>query len=639
MAHYNTFQIARGNKSGKTPAYGELFYDTTTKGIYVGKSDNTWQRIGGFDTLVFKGIAPATVTTIAQLTAYAITQSSTSTVTATAPEAGDAYILTADINADKDEGYRAGDLVIYTGVTTDTTGSIPASGWFDLNGGDVNSDDIKYAASNAVTAASHTDAGIANSTHATTADTTAIDDVKSALTKLFNTKLEYYGRYADNVTTTLDTTGIPAGTFVFYSGATATLTDSTILRKNSYIAHEIIDGADAYFIIPGGAASASDLDFAFTGTRADVADNYKVSSLGDAATGTAIDAATTSVQKALDNLHETKADLMSNGKIPIGQIPSTLVGALQYKGTVYIGTVPTGSTGVAATDGTAYTTATFAALVASLTGWETSSDTSSTAASALDAGDYFIFSQSGTVTIDGVTYNAGDWAIYNGTGFDILNASASVDNVNGKTGTVTIAGNTRSVDSATVNETSVDNSGTNIVIKAPNAVLEPTDLPANTIPVAGTAGEKSLEDSGLKLLKAKTGTPASLSDGSAYMQLPSESGKVVVVPATGTGTENTLPKFDANGGVIDSMVKQNAAGTGLLVGSGTVGTPSAGGFNVDTSSSTDGAVLATANGDGVDSYQFDLGSTKSAHSNRTRTTTTPNVLLDDESTIDCGEWV
>ena len=57
-----------------------------------------------------------------------------------------------------------------------------------------------------------------------------------------------------------------------------------------------------------------------------------------------------------------------------------------------------------------------------------------------------------TVTIDGVTYNAGDWAIYNGTGFDILNASASVDNVNGKTGTVTIAGNTRSVDSATVNE-------------------------------------------------------------------------------------------------------------------------------------------------------------------------------------------
>src|SRR5574344_2665217 len=132
MAHYNTFQIARGNKSGKTPAYGELFYDTTTKGIYVGKSDNTWQRIGGFDTLVFKGIAPATVTTIAQLTAYAITQSSTSTVTATAPEAGDAYILTADINADKDAGYRSGDLVIHTGVTTDTTGSIPASGWFDL---------------------------------------------------------------------------------------------------------------------------------------------------------------------------------------------------------------------------------------------------------------------------------------------------------------------------------------------------------------------------------------------------------------------------------------------------------------------------------------------------------------------------
>lgn len=92
------------------------------------------------------------------------------------------------------------------------------------------------------------------------------------------------------------------------------------------------------------------------------------------------------------------ASLGSDGKIPEGQLPASLTGALKYKGVLDASgaTYPVGP----------------------------------------DLGDYYVISVSGT--IDGTAYVIGDWAVYNGSSWDKVDNSASTSGWTASGGNVSL---------------------------------------------------------------------------------------------------------------------------------------------------------------------------------------------------------
>ena len=98
------------------------------------------------------------------------------------------------------------------------------------------------------------------------------------------------------------------------------------------------------------------------------------------------------------------AALDGSGTVPIAQLPSTVVGAVDYKGT-----------------------------------WNANTNTPDLPASTPDKGDYYVVSVSGSTSLGGITdWVVGDWAIYNGTVWEKVDNSESVTSVNGFTGTVVL---------------------------------------------------------------------------------------------------------------------------------------------------------------------------------------------------------
>lgn len=117
------------------------------------------------------------------------------------------------------------------------------------------------------------------------------------------------------------------------------------------------------------------------------------------------DAAVKNVKEALDNLYQSKADLTAKGKIPLTQLPDTLLNSMEYQGTYIVSgdtfTLPTAKD-KAHTD-------------------ETTEDVE------LVQGDYFIYSgkQVNISEVEGLSefvessegfINSGDWLVYNGKG-------------------------------------------------------------------------------------------------------------------------------------------------------------------------------------------------------------------------------
>lgn len=109
------------------------------------------------------------------------------------------------------------------------------------------------------------------------------------------------------------------------------------------------------------------------------------------------------------------ASLDANAKVPIEQIPATVVGSLQYQG----------------------------AYDCSL----------ETYPSDPESGDYYVASVEGT--IDTILYRVGDWLVYNGSTWDKLDNATVVSSVAGKVGPVTLVkgdvglGNVANVDTTT----------------------------------------------------------------------------------------------------------------------------------------------------------------------------------------------
>ena len=608
--HYNKIQVARGNKNNKTPLYGELFYDVASKSVFIGaKEGNTvvWKRFGGFDSIVIKGTTSGNSTdsdyfgdlgTPLPGDAYIVR----SPISVSQPE----IIYKADGSATRgknfrryDDFFKNGQVIVY--VEEDVSNLPNAAvrdaqsgyGWIVLSGGQ-NASDIENDTIYQPVAAAADDPN-----DATTDNGKGLNDVQSALDYLFNNKMEYVGEtenidftgnaFVDSLNEVLaQQSGISeedaviqaiagmrqlkAGQWIIYNGPSKKITvgnSEYVLKKNTAIVvtGKVVsassNGTDSASLsttadcFPLGAADANDIEFQFTGDRVSDEAVANVSTLtiaGEATTldntnNTTVDEKVQSVTQALDVLHQTKADLNAYGKIPLSQIPSTFVGALQFIGTLNFGGSSADSIAIPANG--KLTAKQLAAYMSALDDPDSmeqaqEGDFADKMHGELDAGDYVIINfatptdantnvddnSSATntkeITIvdddDNVLFkvSSGDHVICNSINIttddtanpptstitsvklDHLNTSASVDNINGLKAAVQIDGtrrneqtskvqtNTTSVRELKETEVSVDAEHNIIDVGAPDTVLTPeTTLGKNTIPV-GNGGKALL---------------------------------------------------------------------------------------------------------------------------------------------------
>lgn len=658
---FNKIRVARGNMLKKAPIKGELFYDYPTKGVYIGTGTTTddWKRIGGFDSLVLKGLLPSTVTTVAALNAYAKANAAetVSDENYNGLKAGDAYIITKDFT---DKGWKSGDLVIWTGdianqaadaVAMEAATNLMSDGWFYVNCGLVDASRVAFDT---------TGTDVQNTkTYKLVTDNDQLDmqNIQQVLELLLGSTLFYEGQIYD----TKDISTVDGVMQLYLGPKVEEFEDSTGIKvklvKNTLVLHQ----NGTYYYIPLGAAGAEALEGSFTDTErtADV-DMTKAPVATKDADGlaTTITKATdaVSVQQMLDWLHETKADLQSNGKIPLSQIPATLVGGLQYKGVITIGTD---------TEKASYTAEEFAAIIKAKfqTGVDDNNDD---VADAIDAGDYVVISgkeatsggsesdtdfEGDTITIDGVTYNSGDWAIYDGTSFSKMEGSAAVDNINGLKAAVEILGYSIGSDTGTaeVNDgptatgivnITVDTDTHSIRITTPKALQQKTDIAENKVIVKDKGQWTKETDLGVLDHSATDGVNTRITgknkDGDdVVVEFPDESGKMSV--SAGDGTEYFIPRYDADGNLIESNIRNNTADSVVTIGVDADGTLHDANlsYNYDTGLITHERKVGTSSNVGYHAFP-------AVHADAKGTLPTaedPATLLDDASVIDCGEWL
>lgn len=715
VKHYNNIKIARGTRQkwldNAEVSYGELFYDKNTEGVYIavpGADGIELKRFGGFDTIVLKGTV--TGTTFEQVCAKA--------------EPGDAYIVTGKISVAQpeiifdneggvtrsatnkrtyDDFFKNGQVIIFT---SDDVANIPNSYKMDAANGEGAVGCITLAGTAEATDLEY-DGSLTEVANAEVAGGEEVRNVQDALDHLFNDKMEYIGSFTtgnvisttltkDDAQPTTDKDTVWAliakeqkllmGQSIVYSGDTkkVTLADgsSVTIRTNTMI----VNNAGVIHTIPLGASDGKDISVVLTGERKsdEAAPSFEsVNADGTKVTLEEIDIAT--VQHAIDFLHQTKADLNTNGKIPLSQIPTTMIGALQYIGTVEI---------PAAT--TKLTTAQLATLLAgNKTGksWETDengeligdSSVLKEAYEDLDSGDYVIIKVANP-TIAGtdagntltrqieVTNENGDvlYKISNGDHvivndleaaneaerFDILDSSAAVDAVNNIMGSVEIIDHERricdglnedgSVSIGDYTETDIvtDRANHTIQVQIPDAVLEPSEISAHNIPVASGTGKSILEsdvyinDAGFPSKWHEDPTDGhnteltgKTKDGDdVTIEFPDESGKLSVT--TGEGTKDYLPKYDELGNLIDSTVSQTVDATSKAA-SINLGDD----FHINYEEL--GKLFQYLKGTDKITRLFDHDSDTINSESATARTHDANikVVLDEDSAIDGGEWV
>lgn len=667
--HYNKIQVARGNKNAKLPLLGELFYDYDSKSVFIGVAKSgtipegahpyEWKRFGGFDSIVIKG----TIGSDADYDALNghLLPGDAYIVTAPISVEQKEIIFDGEGHATRGKNYRtyddffkAGQIIVYCSEDLSSLpnaavyGTGPA-GFIPLSGGQNASDienDVRFQPV----------AAVAADPDDTATNATGLNNVQSALDYLFNNKMEYKGKFDTvNFTGTLTKNGnetvedtvinaiasmqaLNPGEWLIYNGPTKTITvtngsaeETYILKKNTAIVMSaIVDVASdptngdegslskTVSCFPLGAADANDIEFAFTDKRKSIEGTSEVKTKSIAGTATTlypadsvdgqVDGQVTSVTQALDVLHQTKADLNAEGKIPLSQIPNTFVGALQYIGTVNI-------------DGetvTQMTAVEFAQAMADLNGTDSmekplEGKEANTQFQRVDAGDYVIVKVSGSTNVsdeagttssrksqikvitgsganDFFLVSEGDHVICNSVTYDDdgditavkldhLDTSSRVDAVNGMTAEVDVVGNIREdVDISQSSTADLHNYPEVVVtndlvthqikITIPNAVLAPNDIAKNAIPVGN--GSKELlqsevsingieNDSLYKTDAHNTELAGKKADGDeVVVEFPDASGKMAVT-SEGEGTEDFIPKYDANGNLIDSDVSQNTA--------------------------------------------------------------------------------
>lgn len=714
--HFNNIKIARGTRAkwlaGAKPSYGEMFYDKNTKGVYIAipnadaENGIELKRFGGFDSVVLKGTIQAT--NFAHICEIA--------------EPGDAYIVTGKINVEQpevtfdnagnvvrnktsvrtyDNYFKNGQVIIFT---SEDVSNIPNSYIFNDSEIAANPEGAKGIITLAGTAEA-VDLEYDPSLTEVASDKgmgagKAITDVQTALDTLFNEKMEYIGSFNEITITATDDLAeadnyTPAtaadkawaivakqkqllmGQSLVYSGPTSKITTvdgDVTFRTNTMI----VNNAGTIYTIPLGASEARDIAYTPAGdlkTDESVPSFTTFQTDGTKVTLTEDQIAT--VQHALDFLHQNKADLNSNGKLPLSQMPSTMIGALQYVGTVQIGN-----------DITSLTVAELAALMRTAKeggdSWETDTDskTGNKKANAyenLDSGDYVIISIP-LATVDGEDHplsrqisildgktevfkiSNGDHVIVNkadedGYTFDHLDTSAAVDAVNEIIGSVEIVDKERltpesfnndgTVTSATIQETQVttDTANHTIRIESPNAVLESKAVPAHNLAQSG--GNRSLVESDLFVNDTKHDSNYKTGDDKTHnteiigkkfdgtqvtVELPNKDGMIQVI-GEGDGTKDVLPKFDEDGALIDSEVSQTNDAT---TRKGTLHL----GKNFDINYDELAKLLQYLRGAVKITRLFDHDDDNINSESQTARTHDENtlVVLDEDSAIDGGEW-
>lgn len=715
--HYNNIKIARGSRDSwienAKVGYGELFFDKNTNGLYITVPDEaapnkmSVRRFGGFESMIIKGT---------------ITSANFNEIKVKA-EPGDAYIVTGAINVVQpeitfdnqgnvirketstrtyDNYFKNGQVIIFT---DEDVSAVPNAYQFN---------EVEIAANTEGSKGIITLAGTAEAVDleydgSLTEVATNVTDVQTAIDLLFNDKNEFIGSFADVTLTSTDdlsngdnykpATGddkiwaiiakklqLKMGQSIVYSGKSkaVTVADGDITIKTNTM---IYNNAGTIHTVPLGANDARDALMAFTGnTKTDETTASFTTTNANGEQVTINEADIETVQHALDFLHQNKADLNANGKIPLSQIPSTMIGALQYVGTVVI------------EDGTTtLTKAQLAALMAKAKdggdSWEKDTDTQTDSQKAkayneLDSGDYVIISipnptsqgvenpltrqiiitenptegaESTPATI--FTISNGDHVIVNAvTGdditFDHIDSSAAVDAVNQILGSVEIIDTERTVGTgfepnaaattASIKETDVitDVQAHSIKTEIRNTVLEPTEIGAHGIPQASGVG-KSILPSELFINETTNNSSYKTGDNLTHntelkgktaagdevvVEFPDKSGKLSVTIG-GNGDENVLPKYDANGNLIMSEVSQTKDG---VSNTGTLHL----GNNFDINYDELSKLIQYLRGEIKITRIFDHDSAN-IHSETWEARNHDEaiiVLLDEDSAIDGGEW-
>lgn len=708
-AHYNKIQIARGKKDKKTPLVGELFFDTLTKGVYIGKQEGAtakWVRFGGFESIVLKGVLKNGMEfdTIKNIS-----------------EPGDAYIVSGPIKVIQKE-------IIYdnNGNVTRSDDSVRAYDDFFKAGQVIVycESDVSSLPNSCVTSGNNygfitlAGASEANDLENDTltqpiAKSKNIKDVQSALDYLFNHKIEYIGSFdkieltssdykpgthtADEIWELIaDKKNLLAGEMLVYRGNTKRIDVNgawVTLKKNTAIIkvadvkktiepNPVLELDQTVYTFPLGLYEAGDLAISFTHQRKseEPTASWKSKDANDATTDYSADTDVKSIQQAVDNLHQTKADLNAQGKIPLDQIPNTFVGALQYIGTVDL-----------STENNAITAKKLVKLMSHATGkkMEKPGQDGGTVIeyARVDAGDYVIVKCTTTVQVPGpdgstitqkkqivvnddannvlfkvsegdhvictsITY-ASDNVTVTDVELDHLDTSSAVDAVNGITAEVEIVGNKREVpigandtitnkENVTESVIVTDPTKHTIQVTTPNAVLAHEDLTKKAIPVG--SGKKNIVNSEVLINPVSAATfyksigelhnteliGKTSSGPQVVIEFPDASGKLTVTEVDSSGTENFVPEYDINGRLINSGIKNVVTDNRVaLVDNATKEEK----FSINYDNSTIihkfGATDITHNFDDDD---------RTSHEKRIARYKNTHILLDDCSIIDCGIW-
>lgn len=149
------------------------------------------------------------------------------------------------------------------------------------------------------------------------------------------------------------------------------------------------------------------------------------------------------------------APLGSDGKVPIANLPASVVGAVEFQGT-----------------------------------WDANTNTPNLTV-VQQKGNYFVVNVVGSTNLSGITdWNIGDWAISNGTTWDKVDNTDSVTSVAGKTGIITLikadVGLPNVDDTSDINKPVSTATQTALDLKAPLASPAFTGVPTVPTAVAGT---------------------------------------------------------------------------------------------------------------------------------------------------------